>query len=107
MLIKNWNIEELTGYTPKTTYYTDFSIADNFGVDAIKDTYTRIMGVIESMGYVYLTEFVMVLNWKIWEHYGSNLEIAEVYNNLWEEAREFAVSVLSGDELSYYYATTD
>lgn len=38
MIVKNWNIQEMTGYEPKTTFYTDFSIADNFGIDAIKDT---------------------------------------------------------------------
>ena len=39
--IKTWNIEEMTGYTPKTTFYEDFSIADAFGISAIKDTYRR------------------------------------------------------------------
>lgn len=41
MKIENWRIEELTGYKPITTFYTDFSIADKFGVEAIKDTYNR------------------------------------------------------------------
>ena len=27
MQLKDWNIEALTGYKPKTTFYTDFSIA--------------------------------------------------------------------------------
>ena len=26
MIVENWTIEELTGYVPKTTFYTDFSI---------------------------------------------------------------------------------
>ena len=33
MTIKTWNIEELTGYKPFTTFYEDFSIADAFGTD--------------------------------------------------------------------------
>lgn len=37
----DWNIEALTGYVPKTTFYTDFSIADRFGTAAIEDTYRR------------------------------------------------------------------
>ena len=41
MNIKNWNIEEMTGYKPITTFYQDFSIADNFGINAIKDTFKR------------------------------------------------------------------
>ena len=37
--METWNIQELTGYEPMTTFYEDFSIADKFGVEAIKDTY--------------------------------------------------------------------
>ena len=42
MKIEDWTIEEMTGYKPITTLYTDFSIADKFGVEAIKDTYKRV-----------------------------------------------------------------
>lgn len=106
MFIKNWNIEELTGYTPISTFYTDFSIADMFGVSAIKDTYKRAMeGWKED--YKMLTELVMALNWKIWEHYETNEKIARVYNELWEKASAYAQDNLKGDELLYYYRTTD
>lgn len=30
--VKTWNIEAMTGYKPRTTFYEDFSIADHFGV---------------------------------------------------------------------------
>lgn len=107
MRIKVWNIEAITGYKPKTTFYEDFSIADNFGISAVKDTYERGLETAKYMGYEYLTEFVMVLNWKIWEHYEGNEPLARVYNGLWEKAAEEAVSTLKGEELSYYYETTD
>ena len=29
------------GYTPKTTFWMDFSIADKFGAKAVRDTYNR------------------------------------------------------------------
>lgn len=61
MIIKDWNPEPLTGYQPKTSFYRDFSIADNFGTDAIKDTYDRAFNEWKT-NYKYLTEFVMVLN---------------------------------------------
>lgn len=67
MKIKDWNIEALTGYKPITTFYTDFSIAEPFGESAIKDTYERAFKIWKS-DYKYLTELVMVLNWKCWEH---------------------------------------
>lgn len=31
----------INGYETITTFYEDFSIADAFGIHAIKDTYTR------------------------------------------------------------------
>lgn len=107
MKVKTWNIEMLTGYKPKTTYYEDFSIADNFGVQAIKDTYKRAMETAETMGVVYLTELVMALNWKIWEHNERNDIYAKVYNDLWQQADNYAIDTLKGDDLVYFYNTTD
>ncbi len=105
MIIKDWRIEEVTGYKPQTTFYTDFSIADRFGLEAIKDTYKRAM--LWKKDYIYLTELVMVLNWKIWEHYETNEKYARLYDELWREADEYACYHLKGDELSYFYRTTD
>ena len=34
-------IFEMIGYEPKTTFWSDFSIADMFGVEGVKDTYNR------------------------------------------------------------------
>lgn len=34
-------IFEMIGYEPKTTFWSDFSIADMFGADGVKDTYNR------------------------------------------------------------------
>lgn len=61
--MKDWNIEEMTGYKPITTFYTDFSIAEPFGKDAIIDTYRRSFKHWKD-NYKYLTELVMALNWK-------------------------------------------
>jgi len=35
--IPRWNITELNGYEPITTFWQDFSIADKFGNNAIAD----------------------------------------------------------------------
>lgn len=106
MVIKDWNIEELTGYKPITTFYADFSIADKFGPDAVKDTYKRAFEEWKDQ-YKYLTELVMALNWKIWEHHEHNETLARLYNKLWAEADQYACENLTGDELSYFYKTTD
>jgi hypothetical protein len=107
MKLKNWNIEAEIGYTPITTFYTDFSIADMFGVSAIKDTYKRGIKTAQFLGYKELTEFVMVLNWKIYEHYQTNQRFAELYDELWRRAEDFARENLKGEELAYCYRTTD
>lgn len=106
MRIRTWNIEAMTGYKPKTTFYEDFSIADHFGKTAVKDTFNRAFKHWKQ-DYEYLTELVMVLNWKIWEHYETNEALAKLYNELWEAADLYATENLKGEELSYFYHTTD
>lgn len=106
MTIKTWNIEAATGYKPITTFYEDFSIADMFGAAAVKDTFKRAFRGWRN-NYKYLTELVMALNWKIWEHYETNEALAKVYNDLWEQADIWAQENLKGEELSYFYNTTD
>ena len=106
MKIKVWNIENITGYKPQTTFYEDFSIADRFGIPAVKDTYGRAFRDWKN-NHIYLTELVMALNWKIWEHYETNDALATVYNDLWEQTRDYAFENLKGAELEYYLTTTD
>lgn len=96
----------LNDYECTTTFWTDFSIADMFGVNAIKDTFDRAFKEWKN-DYKYLTELVMVLNHKIWQWYERNEVIAEVYNELWEKADAYACENLKGKELSYFYSTTD
>lgn len=106
MKIKTWNIEEMTGYKPQTTFYEDFSIADAFGTRAVRDTFNRAFREWKE-DYKFLTELVMVLNWKIWEHYDRNNLLGMLYNELWEKADGYAVNHLKGEELSYFNRTTD
>ena len=93
-------------YEMKTTFQSDFTIADHFGVSAVKDTFNRAFEEWKE-NYVYLTELVMVLNWKIWEHHEHDDNLAEVYNALWERADAYACDHLQGEELSYFYRVTD
>lgn len=96
-----------TGYKMMTTFWSDFTIADRFGATAIKDTYKRAFNEWKD-NYQYLTELVMVLNWKIWQHYEANNEsISRIYNDLWEKTDIYAQEHLKGEELSYFYRVTD
>lgn len=101
---ENGNITDEDGFS--TTFPSDFSIADRFGVSAIKDTFNRAFG--EWKGhYKYLTHLVIALNHKIWQWYGKNNAYAELYNELWGKADAYACENLKGDELDYFYRTTD
>lgn len=101
-----WNIEAITGYKPITTFWEDFSIAEKYGINEIKDTYERIFkGWKEN--YKYLTELVMVLNHKIWQWYGKSDTYGRLYNDLWQQTDTYAIENLKGEELSYYYQITD
>ena len=96
-----------TGYKPKTTFWGDFSIAEYCGGEkAVKDTFNRAFN--EWKGNAeYLTELVMILNWKIWYWNESNESLARLYNDLWEQADEWALKNLKGDDKSYFLRTTD
>lgn len=94
------------GYNVFTTFWDDFSIADRFGVNGIKDTYKRAFEEWK-WDYKYLTELVMVLNRKIWYWYKKDEKLAKCYNDLWMECDEYAYNNLKGEEFDYFIKTTD
>ena len=100
-----WTMAKYLGYEPKTTFWSDFSIADRFGADAIRDTYKRAFNEWKG-SYVYLTELTMVLNHKTWQ-FKDNDEICKLYIELYYQTLDYAYDNLKGDELSYFLETTD
>lgn len=94
------------GYEMTTTFWEDFTIADIFGVLAIRDTYKRAFEEWKN-DYIYLTELVIVLNHKIWQHYETKPAYAEIYNELWLKADEYALDHLKDEELAFFLTTTD
>lgn len=71
------------GYEIITTFGSDFDIAEAFGADAIRDTFDRAFNEWKS-NYKYLTELVLILNWKIAQHYGKNDTYARLYDGIME-----------------------
>ena len=106
MKIKTWRIEEENGYKPQFTFYEDFSIADHFGISAVKSTYTSAFNEWKD-DYQALTELCLALNWKIQEHYKEHPDLAKVYNTLWGKADNYARTHLKGEDWIYYDKTTD
>lgn len=62
----------------KTTFWNDFSIADQFGLDAVRDTYERTFKEWRE-NISYAKELVLVLNHKIFQHYEENPHLSEFY----------------------------
>ena len=96
----------LNGYTLTSTFWEDFSVADAFGIDAVTDTFKRAFNEWKG-NYIYLTELVIVLNHKIWQHYKTNEPLATLYQGFWEIADCYACENLTGEEASFFYNITD
>lgn len=101
-----WTMAKEIGYEPKTTFWQDFSIAESFGLEAVRDTYKRSFNDWKT-NHVYLTELVMVLNHKIWYWFGKDEAMTELYNKLWEETDNYACANLKGEELRYFLKVID
>lgn len=97
---------EFCGYEVITTFGNDFDIADAFGKFAIMETYMRAMAEWKT-NYKYLTELVLILNWKCWQHHGKNEEYSDLYADLYYKARDYALNNLKGEEFTYFYDITD
>ena len=98
---------DMTGYEPFTTFWQDFTTAEAFGTEAITETYNRAF-LEWQHDYKYLTELVMILNWKMWHYYYEDKkDLSMLYQKLYEESSEWALDNLKDDELSYYLQTTD
>ena len=99
--------ESMCGYTQRTTFWDDFTIAEKWGVKAIEDTYKNAF---QSWKYdlVFIVELVLVLNWKMW-YMAEKRRLSEemVYCKCWEELCEWCKNHLKGEAYSYYTEVTD
>lgn len=95
------------GYETKTTFWEDFSIADGFGKPAIIDTFKRAFRAWKK-NVEYVTELVMVLNWKMWFYYEKGyVDFSKCYQKLYEQADCWCRDNLKGKDLNYFLKTTD
>ena len=97
----------LLDYECQTTFWQDFTIADKFGLEAVKDTYKRAK---EEWGddRIYGTELSMVLNHKCWQHYNDgDTSLSKLYAELWGEYHDFVLDNWKGEDLKRYLEITD
>ena len=104
-----WAQAKLIGYTPITTFWEDFSIAETFGREAILETAEKCFKEWKH-DYKYLTELIMVINHKSW--YWNSLRnnyLSDLYSNLYYKYDDKALNVLQNNKnaLHYYLKTLD
>lgn len=90
-----------------TTFKIDFSIADHFGVEAIKDTFDRAF---KEWGenVQYIAELAIVLNHKCWDYYfKSNEKYSRLYADLYHQINDYAYEHFEGDDIQFYFSVTD
>ncbi len=97
----------LLGYECQTTFPEDFSIAELFGEEAIRDIYKRAKAEWKK-DRIYGTELSMVLNHKCHYWYEEqNMRLSQLYAELWEEYHEWILDNWSDKDLGYYLRITD
>ena len=94
-----------------TTFWQDFSTAELFGEDAIRDTAKRAFDEWKD-DIKYLTELIMVINHKCWDFYRKNvMAMSNLYSDLYYEYDEKAIEYLekknNEEDLQYYFRTLD
>ena len=94
------------GYEIKTTFWEDFTIADVYGEDAIKDTFNCAFSEWK-YNTEYITELVCVMSWKSCSWYGKNESYMNLYSELYHNADSWCIDNLKGDDLNYYLKWTD
>ena len=99
--------ESMCGYTQRTTFWDDFTIAERWGVKAIEDTYKNAFQSWK-IDVVFIVELVLVLNWKMW-YMAEKRRLSEemVYCKCWEELCEWCNNHLKEGAYEYFISVTD
>lgn len=103
-----WDMANVIGYKPITTFWQDFSIAETFGQEAIRETAERCFKEWKN-DYKYLTELIMVINHKSWYWNNKNERLMELYSKLYYKYDDKAIKALNNNKtaLNYYFKTLD
>ena len=96
------------GHERKTTFFSDLSIAELFGVDSIQDTYARVMKEwINNL--VFITEFIACLGVKASQWAGKNESLCGAYSHLYAIGCDqfYKHYANNEDAKSYFFEMTD
>ena len=99
-------LNEYSGYETISTFYSDLSIADVYGIDAVKDTIKRVKDELFN-DYKMFSEFVLALNHKSWEwdarpEVNGSEEIKKFYIEQYYHFDDYCLDNYKGEALDYY-----
>jgi len=84
----------------------DFRIAEEFGIDAVKDTFENAFKNWKT-NYIYLTELAIVMSNNSIAHYDTNKDLSKVYTQLYYKVDQYCMDNLKNDALDFYLRITD
>lgn len=88
-------------------FMRDFRIADQYGEEAIKDTYKRAKEGWKN-NVKYFASLVMTLNHQSWNWYEKGDDkLGELYNDLWMDADAWGSEHFTGEDANYYFSFLD
>ena len=99
-------LERQFNYKFETTFWEEFSISDQYGPDRVVEHYNLVFDQWKD-NLKYLTELVLVLNWKIYQWYQVDDTLGMTYDDLWKRTDSFAMDTLRGEDLHYYLSVLD
>lgn len=100
-------LAQFTDWRPTTLYWQRFSIAEEFGRLEIRRVYKDIFKEAKK-DYKLLTELVMILNHKTWQHNNNNvLGLSDLYEELYDDTKDYALDHMKEEELRYFFDITD
>jgi len=102
-------LRELKGCKRKTTFMSDLSVAEWFGLRSLLDTIKLALKSWKD-DETYIAEFVLCVNWKAWEHSARGNNVwAVLYSALYEGVRDLMYDYYEGDnkKTSYLFEYLD
>ena len=106
ILLEKLSLEKMLDYKFESTFWEEFSIAEDYGAEGVKEHYDLVFEQWKD-NLKFLTELVLVLNIKIFIWYGVDDTIGKMYDQLWKETDDYALNTLKSDDLHYYLSTLD
>lgn len=95
------------GYKTKTTFYNDFTMAEAFGNDAIKETFKRAFESWKDNAE-YGTELCLIMNLKCWEWYEKkDNERSKIYSDFYYQVREYCLDNYKEEDLESFLVVID